>query len=404
MKKPLWMKFIIFVVVFMVTISSILPTKVVRAEPTSPEDEASDQYLSDYQTKDVSESGWYAPCYSEGGDFIGVITNFTGKENNIFYFDENGEKVVPQIRENGDIYLESGKKYYYIKTFNSVPVALHEQGSVSYELARSSESMDSSEQKDKDDASLVESIITRMLLILGAGVYAIVCLVIGEQFSIEKVLFNDYTNTQLDFFTGAKANTFMRNANIKTYLTDFYNFFSKLAFVTYLIILVYMGIRIMLGATAEKGARYKELVKYWLEGIIILFIFPAVMKYSIEMNNAFVSFLGENKVVYMQKFEESMPKAEEESGTLADVKDLINNIIDKFMGSTDYMAKMFKLGWNNGWLVYAICWYVMFIQMIGFLVVYFRRVLIIMFLIAIFPLVMVSYAIDKIRRCKITSI
>ena len=106
----------------------------------------------------------------------------------------------------------------------------------------------------------------------------------------------------------------------------------------------------------------------------------------------------------MQKCEESMPKAEPEEGALADVKDLINNIIDKFMGGKDYMAKMFKLGWDNGWLVYAICWYVMFIQMIGFLVVYFRRVLIIMFLIAIFPLVMISYAIDKIRRCKITSI
>ncbi len=401
MKRPLWMKFIIFVVVFMVTISSILPTKVVRADATSAEDAATGQFDSTWKTiigdgkyhkpviiTNPMASGMTLPLYVEG-----YVT-----EDNIYYL-SGDQKIVPKQESDGSILLESGKEYKYKQKTSSGNVILATEGSKYYENANAS-----IKPKDKDDASLVESIITRMLLILGAGVYAIACLVIGEQFSIEKVLFNDYTNTQLDFFQGAKANTFMRNAHIKIYLTDFYNFFSKLAFVTYLIILVYMGIRIMLGATAEKGARYKELVKYWLEGIIILFIFPAVMKYSIEMNNAFVSFLGENKVVYMQKFEESMPKAEPEEGALADVKDLINNIIDKFMGGKDYMAKMFKLGWDNGWLVYAICWYVMFIQMIGFLVVYFRRVLIIMFLIAIFPLVMISYAIDKIRRCKITSI
>lgn len=394
MKKPLWMKFIIFVVVFMVTISSILPTKVVRADDTSTEVE-----LETGWKKYIGDGKYHKPAVRKE---VGKIKTYECIENyssnGYIYYIKDGKKIVPEQSEDGSIYFEQGEEYTYKQYWNDYEgnIFLLTEGTSAYE--------NTSVSRYQDDASLVESIITRMLLILGAGVYAIACLVIGEQFSIEKVLFNDYTNTQLDFFTGAKTNEFMQGANIKEYLTEFYNFFSKLAFVTYLIILVYMGIRIMLGATAEKGARYKELVKYWLEGIIILFIFPAVMKYSIEMNNAFVSFLGENKVVYMQKFEESMPKAEAEKGALADVKDLINNIIDKFMGSKDYMAEMFKLGWNNGWLVYAICWYVMFIQFIGFLVVYFRRVLIIMFLIAIFPLVMISYAIDKIRRCKITSI
>lgn len=396
MKKPLWMKFIIFVAVFMVTISSILPTKVVSADDTSTEVELEtgwEEYIGDgkYHKPAVRKEVGKIKTYE-------CIENYSS--NGYIYYIKDGKKIVPEQSGDGSIYFEQGEEYTYKQYWNDYDgnIFLLTEGTSAYENSNLRSS------GNKDDASLVESIITRMLLILGAGVYAIACLVIGEQFSIEKVLFNDYTNTQLDFFTGAKTNEFMQGANIKEYLTEFYNFFSKLAFVAYLIILVYMGIRIMLGATAEKGARYKELVKYWLEGIIILFIFPAVMKYSIEMNNAFVSFLGENKVVYMQKFEESMPKAEAEKGALADVKDLINNIIDKFMGSKDYMAEMFKLGWNNGWLVYAICWYVMFIQMIGFLVVYFRRVLIIMFLIAIFPLVMISYAIDKIRRCKITSI
>jgi hypothetical protein len=392
MKKPLWMKFIIFVVVFMTTISSILPTKVVRADDTSTEIETGwKTYIGDgkYHKPAVRKEVGKIKTYE-------CIENYSS--NGYIYYIKDGKKIVPEQREDGSIYFEQGEEYTYKQYWNDYEgnIFLLTEGTSAYE--------NTSVSSYQDDASLVESMITRMILILGAGVYAVACLVIGEQFSIEKVLFNDYTNTQLDFFQGAKTNEFMQSANIKEYLTEFYNFFSKLAFVAYLIILVYMGIRIMLGATAERGAKYKELAKYWLEGIIILFIFPAVMKYSIEMNNAFVSFLGENKTVYMPEFEEQMPQAEEESGTLADVKDLINNVIDKFDSNNDYMSKMFKLGWNNGWLVYAICWYVMFIQFIGFLVVYFRRVLIIMFLIAIFPLVMISYAIDKIRRCKITSI
>lgn len=403
MKKTLWMKLIIFVVVFMTIINSILPTKVVRADENDPAiDGATDQFLSKYNSISITESGWYAPYYSEGGSFTGLLTNFTGNENNIFYI-KAGENVVPEIRENGDIYLESGEKYYYIKTFNGVPVAFAKEGSTTYEYAHSIGG-DVDANENKDDASLFESIITRIFLILGAGIYAIVCLIIGEPFSIEKVIFNGYSNTQLDFFKGAKTNNFIQEANIKKYLTDFYSFFSKLTFVAYLLVLIYMGIKIMLGATAEKGARYKELVKYWLEGVIILFVFPAVMKYSIELNNAFVSFLGENKVVYVQEFESQMPEADVENGDLFSVKDLINSIIEKFNMGNDYMSVMFMNGWTKGWLIYVICWYVMFIQMIGFLVIYFKRVLIIMFLIAIFPLVMISYAIDKIRRCKVTSI
>lgn len=77
---------------------------------------------------------------------------------------------------------------------------------------------------------------------------------------------------------------------------------------------------------------------------------------------------------------------------------IIDAVAEWLMGNkdTDYMAYMYAQAVENGRVVFVVCWFVMLLQMIGFLVVYFKRVLLILFLIAIFPLVMISYAIDKV--------
>lgn len=151
----------------------------------------------------------------------------------------------------------------------------------------------------EDDASIFERIICGLLVFIGTGIYAMVRLIIGESFSIDKVIFNGYSKTKLSFFESDIAqygeNTFLEEGNIRKALNIFFDFFRGLAIVVYLIILVYMGIRILLGSTAEKGSKHKELIVYWLQGIIILFVFPYVMKYAIHINNAFVSFVEENR-------------------------------------------------------------------------------------------------------------
>ena len=48
--------------------------------------------------------------------------------------------------------------------------------------------------ESSDDASLIEGILTKAILLVGAGLYVIVCLVIKEPFTIESVLFNQFSN------------------------------------------------------------------------------------------------------------------------------------------------------------------------------------------------------------------
>lgn len=251
-----------------------------------------------------------------------------------------------------------------------------------------------------DDASFIESVISGLLLLLGTAAYALLTLAIGEPFSIEKVIFNEYTNTNLDFFNNngsiVGANEFLNNGNIKEILNDFYNFFRGIALAVYLIILIYMGIRILLGSTAEKGSKYKELIFYWIQGVLMLFVMPFVMKYTIHINNAFVKFIGDNMKNNPEFITVQTSEAAPEEGSLNSFSSLVDSLTTILMGGDDFMSYMYKNAWTHGWLVYTICWLVMFFQMIGFLITYFKRVIVLLFLIAIFPLVMISYAIDKI--------
>ena len=61
----------------------------------------------------------------------------------------------------------------------------------------------------------------------------------------------------------------------------------------------------------------------------------------------------------------------------------------------DIMGVMRSLAGSTERLVYAIIWFVLIFQMIGLTILYYKRVFVIAILIAIFPLIMLFYCIDK---------
>ena len=79
---------------------------------------------------------------------------------------------------------------------------------------------------------------------------------------------------------------------MKNTINLWYNIFLKIALLVDLIVLLYVGIQILLSSTGAKKARYQELLKDWFVGIMILFLFPTVMKYVVLLNNATVKAIG----------------------------------------------------------------------------------------------------------------
>ena len=266
------------------------------------------------------------------------------------------------------------------------------------------------ENKENDKANLLERAISGFFLMGALGTYVSICVVAGESISIESLIFNKYGNTRLSFFDGnfdktnnSIINPYIKDNGIITALNDFTAMFTKTAIIAYMMILVYMGIRILLGATAERGSKYKELLTYWVQGLVVLFFFPFVIKGTIMLNDAFVQYIYSMKASIFNIGDNinpstPSPKTKGLGGMETEMQSAQQHFTQKNNESQpkDYMAMMFQLTVDEGWLVYAICWTVMVKQLLTLLVIYFKRVLTIAFLIAIYPLVTISYAIDKV--------
>lgn len=266
---------------------------------------------------------------------------------------------------------------------------------------------------DEDEANLFETAISRFLMIGGLSLYALVGIATGPAenadgsaapLTIESLFFNKYDKTRLALFgDSAGENSLLADETengLKARVNDVFSFFTKLAVIVYMLMLVYIGIRILLNAGTEKNAKYKEFLVYWVQGVAILFLFPYVIKYTILINNAFVEFIAENKDNIGAVTELAKPAGitspSDGSGSMGGLTTFIDTAKQFLTDGTDYMSVMFKKGWDEGWLVYALCFLVMVKQLITLIIIYFKRLLITIFLIAIFPLVTVSYAIDKL--------
>lgn len=264
---------------------------------------------------------------------------------------------------------------------------------------------DDKEEVTAEPANLLERAISTVFLLGATGLFFLISIAAGSVITVETIIFNKFATTKLNIFSGMDGwNPYvgdpMQSGTIGAYVNTFFSFFTKIALVAFMVILVYVGIRILLNTGTDKNAKYKEYLLYWVQGIFILFFFPYVMKYTIVINDTFVQYIYEMKAYNAVALGDAIshPSTQTSTSGMSDMETGLKSLINFFKseGNTDYMSLMFRQGWEKGWLVYALCFSVMVMQILLLLVIYFKRLLIILFLIVCFPLVMISYAIDKL--------
>lgn len=132
---------------------------------------------------------------------------------------------------------------------------------------------------------------------------------------------------------------------------------------------------------------------HWVVGIAILLLFPYVMKYIIKINEAMVKTIEANK-----GFDSS-------GSTIASIevedfdKVSIDDEIDWSTG-TDYMSQLGYAARQTGKITLSFAFMIATWQLLILIFHYYKRLFIIAFLIIIFPLVALSYAVDKIADGK----
>lgn len=188
------------------------------------------------------------------------------------------------------------------------------------------------------------------------------------------------------------------NKSIATILHDtiakWYVALRNLAIVGMLIILLYVGIRIIISSTASDKAKYKEFLKDWLIALCLLFTLHYIMTFTVTVVNSVTEAIaggnpgkGTNNIPVIVVEGD----AEAAKGATADsAKFKFNTDI---MGYARFLIQYDDLGTK---VLYFIIYMAMVIYTVMFTITYLKRSLTMTFLTMIAPLIALTYPIDKI--------
>lgn len=267
-------------------------------------------------------------------------------------------------------------------------------------------------------AKLVEEILNEILLPLGDGLLYVVSRAVGEPVTIDRLIFNKVAKVDVNFWEAGTEGS-LKNI-MGSVVSYWYNIFRKIAIVVYMIVLVGIGVTIMLNSTAQKKAQYKEALTSWLVGVAILFLFPYVMKYLVELNNAVVAIMEkriaasgnssindsvDSNFLSGNEYDAYATFGKDEFVYLMIGKDHYNEKTNEIDLSKikDSMMKTRVLSQKLNKIILTVVYFILIGQTYVLLFAYYKRAFMIAFLITIFPLVVMSYAIDKLGDKKAQS-
>lgn len=353
-------------------------------------------------TVDNGEGAYEAYITIDGVDYYPQVYSANGTPLNM---DAYSDMYGGDVYRNGAFIGFANTQYYIIVTdeqLASGAAFYRNRVGDNYGAVSDSANKDGMSQNPISDEGpeFFEKVFAFFVRLTGEILYKLIGALAGDGgISIDKLVFDNYKKAQLTFFTqdlrfyDNECNPLIKDS-LST-LSKIFEFFRKISLIVYMIILVYLGIRVLLFSTGDRQAKYKQVLVDWVKGILILFLFPYVIRYTINLNHAMVSYL-ETKTEETNLFGDSVSaEIPSQNGTIADSN--VNTEIKSSNGS--YMDAMYQKA-KEGWLAPAICWIIMLIQIISFLIVYWKRLITVMFLIAIFPLVSISYALDKVADGK----
>ena len=189
--------------------------------------------------------------------------------------------------------------------------------------------------------------------------------------SIDQILFNQLAITDINIFsnTTAAGQNLVGNKliiEIRTLIANWYYAFRNLVIVTYLCILIYVGIRMAISSVAEDKAKYKNMLKNWAVGLALVMILHVIIVVIININSQLLMLIRPTNI---------------NTGEY-----------------TNLMSELFKQAF---WLDFTtsfgsvILYSILTVLTFVFLIIYIKRMITISFLICVAPLITVTYPIDK---------
>ena len=278
-------------------------------------------------------------------------------------------------------------------------------------------------RKKLQESGPFEMAVTDMCLAVGDFVMEYLTFLLKDEVTVQKIIYNQVDALNANFFENSiNPSEAPATEIIREMVNTWYEFLGKLVIIIYMIALIVVGLRTILGGVGAK-AQAQELLVKWTMGLAIFFFFPYLMRYSFELNEALLrtmqgmyggstpvgSYVGEVSDLRTKDMELRSPEYVERGTYLLTLgsEDATNAYIEsanKYQEKGDMMRIIRALAGITGRMIYVVMWYMMLWQLLIFIYVYYKRYLIIAFLIAIFPVTLIEYVVGTVITGKQSSI
>lgn len=188
-----------------------------------------------------------------------------------------------------------------------------------------------------------------------------------EPYSIKNMILNKVPLFDANFFSetpgGKELNEGSIEAIVRQYVAVWYVTFRNIALVILAILIIYYGIRLAISSIASEKAQYKSFLIGWLKSLIIILFMHYIMYAILYANESFISVI--------------MTSDKNESS-------LYNTI------QTRALEEPLKIA-----IPAIIMYLVLLFIWVKFIIVYFKRLFTVAFLIILAPLVGIRYAVES---------
>ncbi len=214
---------------------------------------------------------------------------------------------------------------------------------------------------------------------------------------------------------GFKTSKQDMGAQLSSTISRWYVAIRNIALVAMMIVLLYIGIRMLLSTLSSDKAKYRQMLQDWLIGVVLLFFMHYIMAFSVTLVQRLTDVISSS--VDKQAYFALIPFSED-TGKADKLKDFIDEAglqdyyVDENKQQSDrdnaaavlyptnllgYLRLDVQLAqFGTSYIGKAICFTVLVLMTVFFVFTYLRRVLYMAFLTLMAPLVAVTYPIDKI--------
>ena len=183
-------------------------------------------------------------------------------------------------------------------------------------------------------------------------------------------------------------------------ISKWYVALRNLVLIGLMVVLLYIGIRIVISSTASEKAKYKEHIKDWLVAVVLVVFMHYIMAFAITITGYITDMLEKNNETTRFALSEDTVAAVE-AVTETDIQPSEDGNYYYYTNLMGYarLMQQANLGygqfsWNS--IGYTIVFIALVIYTVMFLIIYLKRVIYMAFLTMIAPLVALTYPIDKI--------